>query len=231
MVIAGKKDKISVVLPCRDEEEALGECISTIKKVLDGKEYEIIVSSSSSDGSDEIARNNGVKLVRCGKGYGNAYLEGFKHVSGEVVVMGDADSSYDFSQIPLFLEKLRNGTDFVIGNRLGGRIEKGAMKPLHRYIGNPGLTLLFNLIYRTHFSDTHSGFRAIKAEKLDKLKGEGLESGGMEFALEMLIKSAKSGINVGEVKVSYRKRRGKSKLRSFKDGVRHIKMMVRNTIF
>ncbi len=143
-----KSPVISVVLPCRNEEEGLRECIADIKRTLlgIGMAYEIIVSSSSDDASDAIAREMGVKVVRCEKGYGNAYLEGFKHVSGDIIVMGDADGTYNFGEIPLFLEKLEDGTDFVIGNRLGGKIENGAMKPLHRYIGNPFLTLLFNLL-------------------------------------------------------------------------------------
>jgi len=214
--------KVSVVLPCRNEEKSIRHCILQIGKALEGREHEIIVSDSSTDRSAEIAREMGAKVVECRKGYGNAYIEGFRHVGGEYVIMVDADSTYNFLEIPLLLKELDNGAELAIGSRLRGKIAKGAMKPLHRWIGNPILSLIFNILFGTRLSDTHSGFRAIRKKDLDRLR---LSHHGMEFALEMLIKATKAGMSIREVPITYSKRSGKSKLRSFRDGVRHLSIM------
>ncbi len=121
-------------------------------------------------------------------GYGNAYLTGFSRARGRFIVMGDADNTYDFLDIPKLLAPLRNGADFVIGSRFKGKIHRNSMTVLHRYIGNPLLTWMINVIFRTHFSDAHSGFRAITREALDRLH---LKTGGMEFASEMLVMASK----------------------------------------
>jgi len=219
--------KLSVVLPCRNEEKTIKICITKIKKALKGMDYEIIVSDSSSDRSTEIADKLKVKIVNAKKGYGNSYLEGFKHAKGNYIVMGDADDTYDFLEIPRFIGELDKGYDLVIGSRLKGNIKKGAMKPLHRYIGNPILTLIFNSLFNTRFTDTHSGFRAIKRNSLEKLN---LKSTGMEFALEMLIKSAKKKLKIKQIPISYSRRIGESKLNSFKDGLRHLNLMFKEKL-
>jgi len=213
---------ISIVLPCRNEEKAIGTCINKIKQALD-KDYEIIIADSSKDKSAEIAKQLGAKIVKAEKGYGNAYKAGFKAAKGKIIVMGDADNTYDFLEIPLLLKVLENN-DLVIGSRLNGMIKPGAMKPLHRYIGNPLLTFIFNKLFKTNLSDTHSGFRAIKKQELDQLN---LESSGMEFALEMLIKAAKNNLRIREVPITYSKRIGESKLNSFTDTIRHLRLMSR----
>ena len=156
-------------------------------------------------------------------GYGNAYLTGFKHARGRYIVMGDADNTYDFLEIPKLLAPLKNGADFVIGSRFKGTIHKGSMDGLHRYIGNPVLTWMLNFIFHTHYSDTHSGFRAITREALDRLP---LTTGGMEFASEMLVMASKERLRIEEVPISYYPRLTPSKLHSFADGWRHIRFVL-----
>ncbi len=214
--------KISVVLPCRNEELAIGICIKKIHAALKGKDYEIIVSDFSDDNSGSIAKSLGAKVIKHNKiGYGAALMEGFSHCSGSYVVMADADNTYDFLEIPLFLEKLEK-TDFVIGSRFKGKIRKGAMKPLHK-IGNPLLNYMFNVLFKTKFSDTHSGFRAFRREMLNRMN---LKRKGMDFALEMMIAVAKNKVRYAEVPITYSKRIGKSKLNSFRDGAKHIRFML-----
>jgi len=145
-----QKPEISVILPCRNEEEALGFCIESIEQVF--KEHvidgEIVVSDSSTDSSVDIAKKYNVKIVKHDReGYGVAYLEGFKAADGNHIFMADADGTYNFKQIPEFLKYLNQGFDFVIGNRFKGKIEKGAMPWLHRHVGNPLLSFLFRIFF------------------------------------------------------------------------------------
>ena len=214
--------KISVVLPCQNEEQTIGQCIMEIKKTLKGMDYEIIVSDSSTDKSPEIARRLGAIVVRHERGYGNAYKEGLKHANGHYIIMGDSDGTYDFSEIPLFLEELQKGYDFVIGNRFTGQMQKGSMPMLHKYIGNPFLTWLLNVTHGGSLGDVHCGFRAIKRDALQKLD---LQSDGMEFASEMIIKALRQGMKIIEIPVSYRRRVGRSKMRSLRDGWRHVRFI------
>ena len=217
--------KYSVVIPCRNEELTIGICIKKIQKVFEKNKIkgEIIVSDSSSDRSAEIAESLGAKVIKHNKvGYGNAYLEGFKHVKGKYIIIGDADNTYDFFEIPKFIESLKSN-DFIIGNRFKGKMEKGSMPWLHRYIGNPILSLILRILFKTKIKDTHCGFRAIKKEELDKLN---LVTPGMEFASEMIIKSIKNNLKIKEIPVNYGKRLGESKLRSFNDGWKHLRFML-----
>ncbi|MCJ7696746.1 MAG: glycosyltransferase family 2 protein, partial [Thermoplasmata archaeon] len=186
---------------------------------------EIIVLDSSSDQTGAIARNNDAIVIHPVKsGYGNAYLEGFRQAKGKYIVMGDADNTYDFFDIPRFIEPLRNGVvDLVIGSRFKGQITPGSMAPLHRYIGNPVLTMMLNLIFHTKFSDSHSGFRAIRHSSLEKLN---LTSGGMEFASEMLIQAARHKLKITEIPITYYSRVSPSKLHSFADGWRHVRFIL-----
>jgi glycosyltransferase involved in cell wall biosynthesis len=185
---------------------------------------EIIVADSSSDQTGTIAKSLGARVIRPEKsGYGNAYLTGFKHARGQNIVMGDADNTYDFLEIPKLLTPLKNGADFVIGSRFKGTIHKSSMDGLHRYIGNPVLTWMLNFIFHTHYSDTHSGFRAITRKALDRLP---LTTGGMEFASEMLVMASKERLRIDEVPISYYPRLTPSKLHSFADGWRHIRFVL-----
>jgi glycosyltransferase involved in cell wall biosynthesis len=218
--------EVSVIIPALDEELTIGECITKIQKVFHDNAIsgEIIVADSSGDRTAEIAKSLGAKVIREEKsGYGNAYLTGFKYALGRFIVMGDADNTYDFYEIPRLLEPFKQGADFVIGSRFKGTIHPGSMAPLHRYIGNPVLTWMINVIFQTNYTDTHSGFRAITREALDRLN---LKTGGMEFASEMLVMASKEQLKIVEVPIDYYPRETPSKLHSFADGWRHIRFVL-----
>ncbi|MCX6693611.1 MAG: glycosyltransferase family 2 protein [Methanomicrobiales archaeon] len=217
---------ISVIIPSLDEEITIGKCITRIQKACAraGVRAEIIISDSSSDSTPVIARNLGAKVIHPVKrGYGSAYLEAFPHAKGEIIVIGDADNTYDFLELPKLLEPFSRGADLVIGSRFLGEITPGAMTPLHRYLGNPILNWLLNMIFGTHFTDSHSGFRAIRRDALARLP---LSSTGMEFASEMLVLAAKAGLRIDEVPIVYYPRVSPSKLHSFADGWRHVRFLL-----
>jgi glycosyltransferase involved in cell wall biosynthesis len=223
---SGYEVDVSVILPSLDEERTIGECITKIQKVFHDNAItgEIIVADSSSDQTGTIAKSLGARVIRPKKsGYGNAYLTAFNQARGHYIVMGDADNTYDFLEIPKLLAPLNNGADLVIGSRFKGTIHKGSMDGLHRYIGNPVLTLMLNFIFHTNSSDTHSGFRAITSEALERLP---LTTGGMEFASEMLVMASKERLRIEEVPISYYPRLTPSKLHSFADGWRHIRFVL-----
>ena len=218
--------EVSVVLPALDEEHTIGECITKIQKVFHDYDIngEIIVVDSSTDKTATIAQSLGARVIKPEKnGYGNAYLAGFKHAQGRYIVLGDSDNTYDFSELPKLLAPLKTGADFVIGSRFKGTIHTGAMTPLHQYIGNPVLTWMINIIFQTHYSDTHSGFRAITRDALDRLP---IKTGGMEFASEMLVMASKEHMSIVEVPIDYYPRITPSKLHSFADGWRHIRFVL-----
>jgi glycosyltransferase involved in cell wall biosynthesis len=218
---------VSVVIPSLNEAETIGICIEKIKAVFQryGIKGEVIVADNSDDDTPKIARSLGAKVVTPDKmGYGYAYLYGLRHANGKYIVLGDADDTYDFTEMPKLLKPLMNNeADIVIGSRFKGEIKKGAMPWLHRYIGNPLLTFLVNLFFNAKVSDAHSGFRAFKRDILEKIT---LNSAGMEFASEMIIKAVKAGLRISEVPITYYPRRGRSKLNSFKDGWRHLRFML-----
>ena len=218
--------EVSVILPALDEEHTIGNCLQKIRAVFheNAIKGEIIVADASTDRTAEIARSMGAIVIYPEKrGYGNAYLAGFRAAHGECFVIGDSDDTYDFSEIPLLLAPLKKGADLVIGSRFKGSIHPGSMTPLHRYIGNPVLTWMVNRIFGTRFSDTHSGFRAITREGLERLN---LKTGGMEFASEMLIMASKENLRIREVPINYYPRTTPSKLHSFADGWRHIRFVL-----
>ncbi|MCX6696259.1 MAG: glycosyltransferase family 2 protein, partial [Methanoregula sp.] len=217
---------VSVILPALDEERTIGECITKIQVVFRDNAIngEIIVADSSTDRTAAIAQSLGARVIKPKKsGYGNAYIAAFKHARGRYLILGDSDNTYDFCEIPTLLAPLKNGADFVIGSRFKGTIHKGAMTALHRYIGNPLLTWMLNVIFHMHFSDTHSGFRAITREALDRLP---IKTGGMEFASEMLVMASKEQLKIEEVPIDYYPRITPSKLHSFADGWRHIRFVL-----
>jgi len=224
--MANKTPEISIILPCRDEEPALGFCLQKIKKVIEKNNLsaEIIVSDSSSDKSPEIAKKNNVVLIKHNKeGYGIAYLEAFKVAKGKYIFMADADATYDFEEIPKFIRALELGNDLVLGNRFGGKIEKNAMPFLNRYIGNPALSFVLRLFFFTKIKDSHTGMRAIKKEALEKIN---LRTTGMEFASEMIVKAIKNNLKIKETSINYYKRMGKSKLKPFSDAWKHTRFML-----
>lgn len=223
---ASESPLVSVVMPARDEELTIGECIAGIQALFarNNIKGEIIVSDSSTDRTAEIAAGLGATVVHPAKlGYGFAYLEGFRHVKSDSIVMMDADGTYDPSDIIRMVKILNNGTDLVIGSRFKGTITHDSMTPLHRYIGNPLLTWILNAVFHTHYSDAHSGYRAITVEALKSLE---LKSGGMEFASEMLIMASKKGLIIEEIPITYYRRIAPSKLHSFADGWRHLRFVL-----
>jgi glycosyltransferase involved in cell wall biosynthesis len=220
--------EVSVVIPSKDEEKTIGVCIDKVREVFDcsGVVGEIIVSDSSRDRTPVIAKHLGAKVITPEReGYGYAYKCAFRHAKGKYVVIGDADDTYDFMEMPTLLEPLEKGeADLVIGSRFKGKMEKGAMPWHHKWIGNPLLTWFLNLFFKVGVSDAHSGFRAITKEALEKLD---LDSDGMEFASEMTIEAVDKGLRMKEVPISYyRRRNGDSKLSSFSDGWRHLRLML-----
>ncbi len=220
---------VSVVLPCKNERKTIGTCIKKIQAVFkaQGIRGEVIVSDSSKDSSPKIAESLGARVVMpWNKGYGNAYLAGFEAARGKIIVMGDADDTYDFYELPRFLAPLREGkADMVLGSRMKGTIMPDAMPALHRFVGNPVLTLFLNLFFGTRISDSHTGFRAFNSTVLKKLS---LKTTGMEFASEMIIKAAKNRLRIIEVPVTYypRHKDAPSNLSSLNDGWRHLRFML-----
>lgn len=219
--------EVSVVLPCLNEENALKTCIGKIKKVFEKEAIkgEIIVSDNgSTDRSVEIAEAEGANVViETRKGYGAAYLRGLREAKGKYIIIADSDNTYDFYNIPHFLKKLENGYGFVLGSRFKGRIKKGAMPWLNRYIGNPILSGICRLFFRTRLSDIHSGMRAFTKEAYRKMR---LKSLGMEFATEMVVAALQNNIKFCEIPIDYYPRAGKSKLAPFPDAWRHIRFML-----
>jgi len=220
--------EVSVVIPSLNEAETIGECVYKAKKALalSGFKGEVIVADNSEDETPEIAESFGARVVTPDKrGYGYAYHYGVKHAHGKYVVMGDADGTYDFLEMPKLLEPLVRGeADLVIGSRFRGEIKKDAMPWLHKHVGNPALTAVLNLFFKAGVSDAHSGFRAARKSTLERLS---LKSHGMEYASEMVLKAAWKGLKVGEVPITYHPRRGgKPKLNTLSDGWRHLKLML-----
>lgn len=220
---------LSIVMPTLNEEEGIFICIEKIKSAIIELDItaEIIISDSSTDRTPAIAKELDAIVVNPDRmGYGYAYRYAFEQARGEYIVIGDADVTYDFESIPSLLEPARNGdADLVIGSRLNGTIEPGAMPLLHEHVGNPLLTWMLNSLYRTDISDAHSGFRVLTRDALDQLD---LSSDGMEFASEMLMQAARENLRVEEVPIVYHERRGDATLHSLRDGWRHVKYMIVN---
>ena len=221
---------LSVVMPTLNEERGVFICIQKIKRAIVelGIPTEIIVSDSSTDRTPEIARHQGAIVVEPNEmGYGYAYRYAFEQARGEYIAIGDADVTYDFESLPELLGPVMDGTaDMVLGTRLDGTIESGAMPPLHKYVGNPFLTWFLNVFYDTDVSDAHSGFRVLTRDALDRLD---LSSDGMEFASEMLMKASITDLRIEEVPIVYHERKGDATLHSFRDGWRHVRFMLVNT--
>lgn len=224
-----QQPELSIVMPTLNEEEGVGECIERAKNAIAelGMPAEIILSDSSTDRTPEIGREKGAIIVEPdGKGYGYAYRYAFERARGDYIVMGDADTTYDFEQIPRLLAHLREeNADMVMGSRLEGEIKPGAMPALHQYIGNPLLTRFLNAFYGAGVSDSHSGFRIFTREAYETM---GLETDGMEFASEMIMKAGAKDLKIVETPIIYHEREGEEKLESFTDGWRHVRFMLVN---
>jgi glycosyltransferase involved in cell wall biosynthesis len=226
---AGTPLEVSVVIPCLNEANSLAFCIEKAIAAFRnaGLRGEVVVADNgSTDGSIEIAEFNGARVVRVPeRGYGAALKAGIASSRGEFVIMGDADDSYDFSEAPSFVAKLREGHDLVMGNRFRGGIKPGAMPLLHQYFGNPGLSWLVNFLFGAGVGDSYCGMRGFRRTLYDKLD---LRSSGMEFALEFVIKASQIGAGISEVPIIlWPDKRGRPPhLRSFRDGWRSLRFML-----
>ncbi len=217
---------VSVVIPCLNEAENIEACVLAAIEAMEkaGIDGEVVVSDNGSiDGSAELAAAAGARVVYQPKrGYGSAYLKGFEEARGRYIVMADADLTYDFNEIPRFLESLEDGADMVIGNRMQN-IQPGAMPWLHRYVGNPLLSGFLNLLFRTGVRDAHCGMRAVRRDVLPRLA---LRTPGMEFASEMVIRAAKAQLDIRQFAIEYHPRGGESKLSTWRDGWRHLRFLL-----
>ncbi len=224
-----KAIEVSVVIPCLNEANSVGICIDKALAAFAsaGLSGEVVVADNgSSDGSVDIAEAHGARVVRVEqRGYGAALNAGITAARGRFIVMGDADDSYDFSEVPRFVQKLLEGYDLVMGNRFRGGIKPGAMPPLHRYFGNPGLTALLNLLFRTGVGDVYCGMRGFSRKMYDRL---GVRSTGMEFAPELIIKASQLGARITEIPIFlWPDKRGRPPhLRSFRDGWRTLRFFL-----
>jgi glycosyltransferase involved in cell wall biosynthesis len=217
---------VSVVIPCLNEAGTIEQCVKQAVETLEaaGLAGEVVVADNGSDdGSAELARSAGAVVVHePRRGYGSAYLAGFGAAQGRFIVMADADLTYDFGDIPRFVQELADGADLVMGDRMDN-IHPGAMPWLHRYVGNPVLTGVLNAFFRTGVKDAHCGMRAVRRESLSALD---LRTTGMEFASEMVIRAAKAGLRIEQLPIEYHPRGGESKLSSFRDGWRHLRFLL-----
>ena len=221
--------RISVVLPCLNERETIATCIKKSLQTLEKMEISsevVVADNGSTDGSVEIATSLGARVVHEKRmGYGNAYRAGIAAAKGKYIVIADSDDSYDLTDLERFVKPLEDGADMVMGTRMRGRIEKGAMPWHHRYIGNPVLTGILNLMFHARVSDAHCGMRSFTKDAYEKME---LQTTGMEFASEMVIKAAQLGLNIKEIPITlYRDGRNRPPhLRSFRDGWRHLRFML-----
>ncbi len=219
--------EVSVVMPCLNEQTTIGNCIEKAQRTLKtlGIQGEIIVADNgSTDNSVQIAESLGARVVHQPiRGYGAAYLAGIAAARGKYIVIGDSDDTYDFTDLERFITPLRKGFDLVMGSRFKGKIRPGAMSWSHRYIGNPILSGTLRWFFHTSISDAHCGMRAFTKEAYDKM---GLQTTGMEFASEMVVKAVQLDLKICEVPITYFPREGESKLNAFRDAWRHLRFML-----
>ncbi len=227
--VTGDWVEVSVVIPCLNEANSIGICIEKAQKAFAdaGLRGEVVVADNgSTDGSIEIAEKLGARVVPVAqRGYGSALKTGIRAARGAFIIMGDADDSYDFGEVPRFVEKWREGNEVVMGDRFAGEIKPGAMPWHHKYIGNPGLTALLNLFFHSGVGDTHCGMRGFTRDVFERMD---LRSSGMEFASEFVIKAAQIGAKTSEIPITlWKDKRGRPPhLKSFRDGWRHTRFML-----
>src|ERR1700680_1885250 len=229
MTQSGEDIELSVVMPCLNERATVGVCV---KKALNAMERHgirgevIVADNGSTDGSREIAAEFGARVVPIEtRGYGSALRGGISAARGRFVLVGDADDSYDFSQLDTFVDKLREGYDLVMGNRFQGGILPGAMPPLHRYLGNPVLTGIGRLLFKSPVGDFHCGLRAFRKDAIERLE---LRTLGMEFASEMVVKATAFGLRITEIPTTLApdRRDHAPHLRTWRDGWRHLRFLL-----
>jgi glycosyltransferase involved in cell wall biosynthesis len=224
----GVPPRVSVVLPCLDE---LSGIVTVVHEAFEGLRTAgftgqvIVVDNGSRDGSPSAAASAGATvLFEPRRGYGSAVRRGLQTAQGDVIVVADADRSYDLRQLGALVHRIGEGADIVVGTRFEGELDSGAMPWLHRRIGTPGLNLLLAMATGRWFRDSQSGFRAFRRDRICHL---GCSADGMEFASEMLVMAQRSGFRIDEIPVRYRRRVGASKLRPLRDGLRHCSLLIR----
>jgi len=221
--------ELTILMPCLNEAATVSRCVEKARGFLrrNGIEGEVVVADNGShDGSRELALQAGARVVEVAeRGYGAALAAGIRASRGRFVIMGDADDSYDFGALEGFVEKLREGYPLVMGNRFRGGIRRGAMPPLHRYLGNPVLSFIGRLLFRTRVGDFHCGLRGFDREAVTSL---GVRTPGMEFASELVMKAALARWRIAEVPVTlYPDGRDRAPhLRSWRDGWRHLRLLL-----
>jgi len=220
---------VSVVIPCLNEAQSIGFCIDKALAAFrdHGILGEVVVADNgSTDGSVAVAEQHGARVAHASiKGYGSALRKGIEEASGDFIILGDADGSHDFAEIPRFVEKWRAGYEFIIGNRFQGEIKQGAMSWHHRHLGTPVLSALLNLFFRAGVGDINCGMRGVTRQLAQQLS---LRTNGMEFASESLIKAAMSGARIAEVPITMwpEQRDHPPHLRTFRDGWRHLRFIM-----
>lgn len=221
------KHFVSVVMPCLNEEKTVGDCVKKAREAFKKTKIKgevIVCDNGSTDSSVKLAKRAGAMIVlENRKGYGSAYLAGIKTSRGKWIVIGDSDGTYDFGEISKLINPLNKGNDLVVGSRLRGRIKKGSMPLLNRYLGTPSLNFFLRLFYQIKISDSQSGMRAFTKEAFNRLK---LKTLGMEFASEMLVRASLEGLKITEVPINYFPRQAPSKLSPFRDAWRHLRFML-----
>lgn len=220
--------ELTILMPCLNEAETIEICINKAKKFINDNHIDgevLVADNGSTDKSAEIAKSCGARVVYAErKGYGNALIVGCNNARGDYVIMGDADDSYDFVHLLPFLEKLREGYDLVMGNRYMGGIEKDAMPWTHKYIGNPLLSYIGRVLFKSKVGDFHCGLRAYNKKSIQSLA---LETGGMEYASEMIAKAERNHLKITEIPTTLKKdgRSYPPHIRPFRDGMRHLGFM------
>jgi len=229
--VSGKGDdvELTVVMPCLNEAETVATCVRKAVGFLQEQEISgevIVADNGSTDGSQQLATDAGARVVPVSeKGYGNALMGGIVAARGRYIIMGDADDSYDFTNLMPFVEKLRDGADLVMGNRFEGGIEPGAMPPLHRYLGNPVLSFIGRLFFDSKIGDFHCGLRGFRRDSVMRL---GLQATGMEFASELVVKATLAKQRITEVPTTLAKdgRTRPPHLHTWRDGWRHLRFLL-----
>jgi glycosyltransferase involved in cell wall biosynthesis len=221
--------ELTILMPCLNEAETIAGCVKKAASYLARSRLRgevLIADNGSTDGSQEIAQGLGARVVPISeRGYGAALIGGIEAARGHFVIMGDADDSYDFSQLDGFVAKLREGNDLVMGNRFKGGIAPGAMPPLHRWLGNPVLSFIGRIFFKAELGDFHCGLRGFNTRVIRDLK---LRSRGMEFASEMVVRCRLARMRIAEVPTTLKKdgRSRRPHLRTWRDGWRHLRFLL-----
>ena len=227
-----EEKELTILLPVLNEEKTIKICIDKANKFIKENKInaEVLVADNNSmDNSCNIAKELGARVIHIDKiGYGNAIREGIKNAKGKYVIMGDADDSYNFLELHKFIEKLREGNELVIGNRYKSNMEKGSMKVLHKYIGTPILSYIISKKFDVNIGDCNCGLRGLNKEKINKI---GCIAEGMEYATEQIIKARKNNLKMIQIPINfYKDARGKkSHLKPIKDGIRHLKIIIKES--